>query len=106
VIFAVLYVVFLIASLVVVPILAPGAKIPNPFGPDDASRNFFLNNPEAVRVSDFLQLASAVCLAALGATLSGVQKASRVPSAALALTLLGSIGSATLLQSQHCARGR
>ncbi len=57
---SVLHALFFMAGLVVVPILAPAAKIPNPFGSDDVSRTFFLNNPGAVRVSDFLQLASAV----------------------------------------------
>jgi hypothetical protein len=97
VLFAVLHAVFFIGSLIVVPILAPGAKIPNPFGPADASRNFFLNNTEAIRVSAFLQLASAVSLAALGATISSVYKAGRGTSVASALTLLGSIGAAILL---------
>ncbi len=94
---SVLHALFFMAGLVVVPILAPAAKIPNPFGSDDVSRTFFLNNPGAVRVSDFLQLASAVCLAALGATISSIHKPRRGPSAAAALTLSGSIGAALLL---------
>lgn len=99
VLFAVLYAAFLIASLVVVPILAPGAKIPNPFGSDDASRTFFLNNSGAIRVSDFLQLASAVCLAALGATISTAYTPSTRTGTSMAagLTLLGSIAAAVLL---------
>ena len=71
---SVLHALFFVASLVVVPMLAPAAKIPNPFGPDAVSRSFFLDNPGAVRVSAFLQLASAICLAALGAALSGGHK--------------------------------
>jgi hypothetical protein len=97
VLFAVLHLVFFLASLFVIPILAPGAKIPNPFESNDASRAFFLDNAQAIRVSDFLQLASAVCLAGLGATISGVLKTTRGTSAASALTLLGSVGAAVLL---------
>lgn len=66
VVFAVLHAAFFIASLAVIPVLAPSARIPNPFGPDEPSRRFFLDNAFAIRWSDWLQLASAVCLAALG----------------------------------------
>jgi hypothetical protein len=96
-ILAVFYAAFLVASLVAVPILAPEAKIPNPFGPDEASRNFFLNNPEAVRVSDLLQLASAVCLGALAAAISAIENVSRRSCVASRLTLAGGVGGAILL---------
>jgi hypothetical protein len=49
---AFLYAAILFASFVVIPLLAPGAKIPNPFGRDDASRSFFLNNTRAIQVAD------------------------------------------------------
>jgi hypothetical protein len=104
VIFAVLYAAFLVASLVAVPILAPGARIPNPFGPEEASRNFVPNNPEAVRVTAFLQLASAMCLAALGAAIHSTQKGGRTHSFASPLILAGSVGGSVLLAiSALCA---
>ena len=94
---SVLYALFFLASLVAVQMLAPGARIPNPFGSDDVSRHFFLENPGAIRVSDFLQLASSICLATLGATLNGGQYLRRSSSIAAALTLSGSVGAALLL---------
>jgi hypothetical protein len=62
-----------VASLIAFPLLAPGARIPNPFGPDAASRVFFLNNPSAVRMSDLLQLIFALCFAAASASMSSTQ---------------------------------
>jgi hypothetical protein len=93
---AVLHAAFLVASLVVIPILAPGARIPNPFGSDEAARTFLLNSAGAIRVSSCLQLMSAVCLAALGATMTGTQRLSKNDSAS-SLTLAGAIGAAVLL---------
>jgi hypothetical protein len=97
VIFAVLYAVVFIASLVVVPVLAPAAKIPNPFGPDDLSRSFFLHNAEAIRVSAFLQLISACCLAGLSACMAAIQRRVGASFTAPALTLVGGVGGAGLL---------
>jgi hypothetical protein len=94
--FAFLYAVLFIASLVIFPVLAPGARIPNPFGAEDVSRTFFLHNARAVRVSDFLQLASAYCFAGLAAALSGLQSIRRAPLAS-AMTQAGGIGGAVLL---------
>ena len=51
---ALLHVLLFVASMVVIPVLAPGAKIPNRFGPESASRDFFLNHGNAIRVSAFL----------------------------------------------------
>jgi hypothetical protein len=62
--FTALHFLFFFASLVAIPILAPGSRIPNPFGNDANMRTFFLNAASAIRVSDFLQLASALCLGA------------------------------------------
>ena len=96
VVFSVLYAVTCIASLFSVPIMAPGARIPNPFGPDDLSRTFYLHSAEAVRMTAFLQLLSALCLAALAAVISGTQK-NRASSASSALTMLGGGGGGVLL---------
>jgi hypothetical protein len=94
---AFLYAAFLIASFIVVPVLAPGARIPNPFGADDASRTFFLNNPRAIQVSDLLQLASACCFAGMTAALAGLQRIKGAPSVASAMTEVGGMGAAVLL---------
>jgi hypothetical protein len=94
---AVLYAAFLIASLVVVPVLAPSARIPNPFGPDDASRSFLLNNTRAIQISDFLQLVSAICFAGLAAALAALQRIAKAPIVASALTQSGGIGGAVML---------
>lgn len=93
---AVLHAVFLVASLAIVPILAPGARIPNPFGSDDAARTFLLNSGEAIRVSSCLQMVSAVCLAALGAMMARPHQPTRDASAS-SLTMVGSLGAAVLL---------
>jgi len=93
---AILHAAFFVASLVVVPILAPGAGIPNPFGSDEAARAFLLHSAEAIRVSSCLQLVSAVCLAALGAMMMSRHKPIGDASAS-GLTTVGSIGSAVLL---------
>jgi hypothetical protein len=97
IVFAVFHAGFFIASLAVIPILAPGARIPNPFGSDEAARAFLLNNSEAIRISSCLQLVSAVCLAALGATMTSPHKSDRDASARLGLTLAGSVGAAVFL---------
>lgn len=93
---AILHAALFVASLVVVPILAPGARIPNPFGPDDAARAFLLQSGQAIRVSSCLQLASAVCLAALGALMTSRHQPTRDASAA-GLTMVGGLGAAVLL---------
>jgi hypothetical protein len=66
VVLAALHLVFFVSSLVVMPVLAPGARIPNPFVRDHAAHDLYLAFGMAVRVSSFLQLLSALCLAALG----------------------------------------
>lgn len=93
---AVLHAAFLVSSLVVIPILAPGARIPNPFGSDEGARTFLLNSSGAIRVGSCLQLMSAVCLAALGATMTSAQKLSKDDSTS-SLTLAGAIGAAVML---------
>lgn len=97
VLFAVLYCVFFIASLIAVPALAPGARIPNPFGPNGPSLAFLLQASSAIRVSAFLQILSACSLAALTATLARIGKSLRPTSAASTFTLVGGVGSALLL---------
>ena len=97
IIFTTLHFVFFFASLVAIPVLAPGARIPNPFGNDAEMRTFFLTASSAVRVSDFLQLASALCLAALSALLSDALSASNRRSSPSWLTLAGGLGAATML---------
>ena len=97
VVLAFLYAAFLVASLVVIPVLAPGARIPNPFGSDEASRAFFLSNTRAIQVSDFLQLASACCFAGLAAALAALQRLTGATAVASALTQAGGIGGAILL---------
>lgn len=64
--FTTLHFLFFFASLVAIPILAPGSRIPNPFANDASTKTFFLNAAPAIRVSDFLQLASALCLGVAG----------------------------------------
>ena len=97
IVFTTLHFVFFFASLVAIPVLAPGSRIPNPFGNDAELRTFFLTASSAVRVSDFLQLASALCLAALSALLSDTLSASNRRSSASWLTLSGGLGAATML---------
>jgi hypothetical protein len=97
--FAVLHAGFFIASLVVIPILAPGVRIPNPFGSDEAGLTFLLNNTEAIRVSSCLQLVPAVCLAALGTMMTSRQKLHKSASAPLGVGLVGSVGAAVMLAS-------
>jgi len=94
---AFLYAAFLVASLIVIPVLAPGARIPNPFGPDDASRTFFLSNTRSIQISDFLQLVSACCFAGLAAALAELQKSKGASSIASTMTQIGGIGGAVLL---------
>jgi len=93
IVIVILHVALFVASLVVVPVLVPGANIPNRFGSDEAGRAFLLRSSEAIRVSSWLQLLSAVCLAALGAMLTARHKTVGETSAS-ALTTVGSIGSA------------
>ncbi|MDE3202286.1 MAG: hypothetical protein KGN79_15350 [Acidobacteriota bacterium] len=97
ILFAVLHCAFFIASLIVVPALAPGARIPNPFGPNGPSLAFLLQASSAIRVSAFLQILSACTLAALAATLANIGKSLRPTSAASMFTLVGGVGSALLL---------
>jgi hypothetical protein len=92
-----MHAILLIASFIAIRLLAPGARIPNPFASDDASRVFFTSNAHAIRVGDFLQLASAMCLAALAAVMSAVQKARNTRSIGWTLTLAGGTGAATFL---------
>ncbi len=92
---AVCHFVFFFLSLVAIPILAPRARIPNPFGNDEAMRTFFLTASFPIRVSDFLQLASASCLAVLSPLLSNAMRERR--GSASALTLSGGIGAAVML---------
>ena len=65
--FTTLHFLFFVASLVAIPFLAPGSKIPNPFVDDANVRSFFISAAAAIRVSDFLQLASALCLGMVSA---------------------------------------
>ena len=97
IVLAVLHAGFFIVSLVLIPVLAPSAKIPNPFGPDESSRRFFLENAVAIRWSDWLQLASAVCLAALGCVWPRSVQDSHQSRGATNLMMAGSLGSAVLL---------
>ena len=94
---AVLYAAFFVASLVVVPILAPDARIPNPFGADDASRTFFIHHTRAIQISSFLQLASACCFAGLSAILADLTRIRRVSNIASSMIQTGGIGAAVLL---------
>jgi hypothetical protein len=68
--FTTLHFLFFFASLIAIPILAPGSRIPNPFANDANTRTFFLTAAPAIRVSDFLQLASAICLGLAAALFS------------------------------------
>lgn len=97
IIFTALHFVLFFASLVAIPILAPGTRIPNPFGNDAELRTFFLTASAAVRVSDFLQLASALCLAALSPFLSDALLASDRRSSPSWLILAGGSGAAIML---------
>lgn len=96
IILASLHFLFFFVSLIAVPILAPGARIPNPFGNDAEMHTFFQTASAAIRVSDFLQLASALCLAALSPLLSDIfaQSGRRRSSW---LTLAGGLGAAIML---------
>jgi len=87
---------FFFASLIAIPILAPGSRIPNPFGNDSEVRTFFLTAASAIRLSDFLQLASALCLAALSPLLSD-RLSSMSRGSYSRLTLAGGLGAAIML---------
>jgi len=96
IVFAALHFAFFFASLIAIPILAPGSRIPNPFGSDAQMRTFFLTAASAIRLSDFLQFASALCLAVLSALLSDVfASANRRLSSRLILA--GGLGAAIVL---------
>jgi hypothetical protein len=87
---------FFLASILAIPLLARGSRIPNPFGLDADTRAFLHTAAAAVRVADFLQLASALCLAVLGALLAERLRSTRTyPSPSL--TLIGSLGAAAML---------
>lgn len=91
-----LHALFFIASLFVIPMLAPGARIPNPFASDSAAHDLYVTYGAAVRVSSFLQLVSAVCLAAVSAFWGELQD-KKNSSASRSLILCGGLGSAILL---------
>ncbi|MBS1801947.1 MAG: hypothetical protein JST28_01200 [Acidobacteria bacterium] len=97
IIFAVLHFLFFFASLIAIPILAPGSRIPNPFGNDAGVRAFFLTASSAIRISDFLQLASALCLTVLSPLLSDAFSASRRSKLPSWLTLTGGTGASIML---------
>ena len=96
IVFAALHFAFFFASLIAIPILAPGSRIPNPFGSDVQMRTFFLTAASAIRLSDFLQFASALCLAALSPLLSDALPSANGPSFSR-LTLAGGLGAAIML---------
>src|SRR5579859_7243283 len=96
IVFTSLHFAFFLASLIAIPVLAPGSRIPNPFGNDSELRTFFLTASSAVRLSDFLQLASALCLAALSALLSD-RLSSMSRGSFSRLTLAGGLGAAIML---------
>lgn len=97
VVLAILHAGLFIASLILIPVLAPSARIPNPFGPDELSRRFFLENAAAIRYSDWLQLASAASLAALGCGWVKTQQENASNWSIRSLIVAGSLGSAVLL---------
>ncbi|MFC5862505.1 hypothetical protein ACFPT7_09410 [Acidicapsa dinghuensis] len=96
IILASLHFLFFFASLIAIPILAPGSRIPNPFDNNAEMHTFFQTASAAIRVSDFLQLASALCLAALSPLLSDVFAQSDRRSSSW-LTLAGGLGAAIML---------
>jgi hypothetical protein len=95
--FTVLHFAFFFASLIAIPIIAPGSRIPNPFGNDAEIRTFFLTASAAIRLSCSLQFASALCLAALGPLLSDALSVSNRRSLSSWLTLAGGLGAAIML---------
>ena len=95
--FTVLHFAFFFASLIAIPILAPGARIPNPFGNDSELRIFFLIASSAVRVSDYLQLASALCLAVLSPLLGERLPSMSRRSSPSWLIIAGGLGAAIML---------
>jgi len=97
VISAILHAAFFIASLMIIPILAPSARIPNPFGPDEPSRRFFLENSSLIRLSDWLQLVSALCLVVLGCVWRRSYRESDKAQRATRFAVIGSAGSAVFL---------
>lgn len=88
---------FFFASLVAIPILAPGSRIPNPFGDDANMRTFFLSAASAIRVSDFLQFASALCLGAASALFSDAFEQTGDGRTAQWLIVAGGSGTAIML---------
>ncbi len=95
--FAVLHFAFFFASLIAIPILAPGSRIPNPFGNDLEMRTFLLTASSAIRLSDFLQLASAFCLAALSPLLSERLSSMSRRTSPSWLIIAGGLGAAIML---------
>jgi len=95
--FTTLHFLFFFASLVAIPILAPGSRIPNPFGDDSDVKSFLLHASSAIRISDFLQLASALCLAAASALLAKILPDQSDREASRWLILSGGSGAAILL---------
>jgi hypothetical protein len=96
-IFAILHALFFFASLAAIPLLAPGSKIPNPFAIDGTTQAFFLSAATAIRVSDFLQLASALCLGIACALLGTASSISRLRGLPTLLIIGGGCGAAIML---------
>jgi len=97
IIFATLHFVFFFASLIAIPMFAPGARIPNPFGNDEGVRVFYNTASSAIRVCDFFQLESALCLAVLSPLLSDALSTLNKRSGAAWMTLAGGSGAAVML---------
>ncbi|WP_109487919.1 hypothetical protein [Occallatibacter savannae] len=92
-----LHFLFFFASLVAIPILAPGSRIPNPFANDANTRTFFFTAASAIRVSDFLQLASAICLGFAAALFSSALPPVHIRDTSKWLTAVGGAGAAIML---------
>jgi len=66
---AVVHVLLFVASIVFGNLLRHGEAFVNPYGPAEAARNFFANNPRALRVSAFFFFGSAIPLGLFTATI-------------------------------------
>ncbi|HEY6249710.1 MAG TPA: hypothetical protein VI685_07095 [Candidatus Angelobacter sp.] len=65
---SIVYTSLFLASLVVTGVMTGGNHFPSPFQPADLSQAFFSQNPDAVRISAFLQFGAAIPLGIFAAT--------------------------------------
>jgi hypothetical protein len=85
----IVHILLFVANLVAAAVLRHGVPFVNPFAAAEVVRDFFQQNPAAVRVSSFLLFASAVPLGIFAATLSSRLRFMGVKAAGTHIALFG-----------------